>query len=108
VLIESPDALPLSVPVQTIERACDRIEDVGLQLEEAKAILMGLQEQPVRQQLAEYLQVTDAVRVAIGHGISRVTIRCAFDPRLAIWRSAAHAGCGAPARIRRPRRATAH
>jgi hypothetical protein len=55
VLIESPDALPLSVPVQTIERSCNRIEDVGLRLQEAKAILGGLQEQLVRQQLAEYL-----------------------------------------------------
>jgi hypothetical protein len=56
VLIESPDALPLSVPVQTIERACDRIEDAGLRLEEAKAILKGVQEQLVRQQLVEHLQ----------------------------------------------------
>jgi len=56
VLIESPDALPLSVRVQTIERACDRIEDVGLRLEEAKAILKGVQDQLVRQQLAEHLQ----------------------------------------------------
>jgi hypothetical protein len=55
VLIESPDALPLSLPIQTIERSCARIEDVGLRLEEAKAILSGLQEQLVRQQLAEYL-----------------------------------------------------
>jgi hypothetical protein len=30
VLIESPDALPLSVPVQTIERSCEHVEDVGL------------------------------------------------------------------------------
>jgi hypothetical protein len=44
VLIESPDALPLSVPIQTIERLCDQIEDVGLRLEKAKAILGGLQE----------------------------------------------------------------
>ena len=56
VLIESPEALPLSVPVQTIERSCCRIEDLGLRLEEAKAILNGLQEQLVRQQLAEHLQ----------------------------------------------------
>lgn len=55
VLIESPDALPLSVPIQTIERSCERVEDVGLRLEEVKAILSGLQEQLVRQQLAEYL-----------------------------------------------------
>jgi hypothetical protein len=56
VLIESPEALPLSVPVQTIERKCDRVEDVGLRLEEAKAIMMGLQEHLARQQLAKHLQ----------------------------------------------------
>ncbi len=56
VLIESPDALPLSISVQTIERSCDRIEDVGLRLGEAKEILSGLQEQLVRQQLADHLQ----------------------------------------------------
>src|SRR5271166_5184716 len=56
VLIESPDALALSIPVQTIERSCDRIEDVGLRLGEAKKILSGLQDQLVRQQLADHLQ----------------------------------------------------
>jgi hypothetical protein len=56
VLIESPNALPLSVPIQAIDRTCDRIEDVGLRLDEAKAILKSLQEQLVRQQLAEHLQ----------------------------------------------------
>jgi hypothetical protein len=35
-MIESPDARPLGVPVQTIERSSDRIEDVGLRLGEAK------------------------------------------------------------------------
>src|ERR1019366_8751123 len=55
VLIESPDALPLSVPIQTLERSCERVEDVGLRLEEAKAVLHGLQEQLVGQQLAGYL-----------------------------------------------------
>ncbi len=55
-LIETPEGLPLTVPVQTIERSCDRIEDVGLRLEEAKLILNALQEQLVRQQLAEHLQ----------------------------------------------------
>jgi hypothetical protein len=49
VLIESTDAPPLSLPVQTIERACERVEEVGLRLEEAKAILRGLQEQLIRQ-----------------------------------------------------------
>lgn len=84
VLIESPEALPLSVPVQTIERSCCRIEDLGLRLEEAKAILNGLQEQLVRHNSQNISRVTDPVRVAIGHGISRATIRCAFDPPLAI------------------------
>src|SRR5271165_117519 len=56
VLIESPDALALSIPVQTIERSCDRIEDVGLRLGEAKEILSGLQEQLVRHQLAGHLE----------------------------------------------------
>ena len=55
-MIEPPDALPLSVPIQTIEHVCDRVEDVGLRLEEAKAILSRLQDQLVRQQLAEHLQ----------------------------------------------------
>jgi hypothetical protein len=53
VLIESPDALPLSIPFQTIERSCDQIED---RLEEAKVTLSGLQEQLVRQQLGDHLQ----------------------------------------------------
>jgi hypothetical protein len=56
VLIESPNALPLSVPIQTIERSCERVEDVGLRLDEAKAALQGLQEQLIRQQLAGYLK----------------------------------------------------
>ena len=55
VLIEFPDALPLSVPIQTIERSCGRVEDVGLRLDEAKAVLHGLQEQLVRQQLSDHL-----------------------------------------------------
>ena len=59
-LIETPDGLPLTVPVQTIERSCDRIEDVGLRLEEAKSILTRLQDQLVRQQLAEHLERTRA------------------------------------------------
>lgn len=54
-LVESAGALPLSVPIQTIERSCERVEDVGLRLKEVKAILSGLQEQLVLQQLAQYL-----------------------------------------------------
>jgi hypothetical protein len=53
VLIESPGAVPLSVPIQTVDRPCERVEDVGLRLEEAKAVLQGLQEQLIRQQVAE-------------------------------------------------------
>jgi len=53
VLIETPEGLPLTVSVQTIERSCDRIEDVGLRLEEAKLILNALQEQLVRLDLGE-------------------------------------------------------
>src|ERR1039457_7677766 len=55
VLIESPDPLPLSVPIQALERSCERVEARGWRLEEAKAVLQGLQEQLVRQQLAGYL-----------------------------------------------------
>jgi hypothetical protein len=55
VLIESPDALPLSVRIKTIDRSCERVGDVGLRLDEAKEILHGLQEHLVRQQLSGYL-----------------------------------------------------
>jgi hypothetical protein len=55
VLIESPDALPLSVPIDALDRTGRNVEDVGLRLDEAKAILHGLQEQLIRQQLAGYL-----------------------------------------------------
>ena len=37
VLIESPNALPLSVPIQTIERSRERVEDVGLRLIELRS-----------------------------------------------------------------------
>jgi hypothetical protein len=55
VLIEGADALPLTVPIHTIDRLCERIEEVGLQTEEAKSILRGLEQNAVRHQLAEYL-----------------------------------------------------
>ena len=51
----SGDALPLGVPIQALDRTCEHVEDVGLRLDEAKAILHGLQEQLIRQQLAGYL-----------------------------------------------------
>jgi len=55
VLIEAADALPLTVPIQIIDRPCESIEEVGLQTAEAKSILKGLEENVVRQQLAEFL-----------------------------------------------------
>ena len=107
VLIESLEALALSVPVQTIERNCGRIEDVGLRLEEAKAILIGLQEQLVREQLAKHLQshrpCPSCRRPRNIKGYHSLRFRSAFgDLRLR-----GPAGCGAPAKIRQPRPATA-
>jgi hypothetical protein len=55
VLIEGADALPLTVSIHTIDRLCERIEDVGLQTVEAKSILRGLEQNVVRHQLAKYL-----------------------------------------------------
>lgn len=55
VLIEGADALPLTVPTHTIDRLCERIEEVGLQTVEAKSILRGLEQNVVRHQLGEYL-----------------------------------------------------
>ena len=55
VLIEAADALPLTVPIQIIDRPCESIEEVGLHTAEAKSILKGLEENVVRQQLAEFL-----------------------------------------------------
>ena len=52
VLIEGADALPLTVPIHTIDRLCERIEDVGLHTVEAKSILRGLEQNVVRHQLA--------------------------------------------------------
>lgn len=66
VLIESPDTLPLSIPFQTIERSFDQIEN---RLEEAKAILSGLQEQLVRRNSQTISRGTDPVRVAIDHDL---------------------------------------
>ena len=42
--IEDTDRIPLSIALETIDRPCDVVEDVGLRLEEAKAILGRLQE----------------------------------------------------------------
>jgi hypothetical protein len=82
VLIESPGALPLSVPIQTVDRPCERVEDVGLRLEEAKAVLQGLQEQLIRQQLAEYLEARrpcpDCRQLRTIKGYHRRRFRSAF------------------------------
>jgi hypothetical protein len=104
VLIESPDALPLSIPVQTIERSCDRIEDVGLRLAEAKEILSGLQEQLVRQQLADHLQKYRPCpcchRPRTIKGYHRLRFRSAFGDlklRSPRWYECACRGCPAQA-----------
>ncbi|MEO7206595.1 MAG: hypothetical protein ABI356_09565 [Steroidobacteraceae bacterium] len=55
-LIENADSLPLSISLETIERPCDAVEDVGLRLEETKAILRRLQDEVVRSQLARHLE----------------------------------------------------
>src|SRR5450631_4890914 len=55
-LIEESDQLPLSIPIQTIERSCERIEDVGLHVAEAKGLLGTLQEHMVRSQLHQLLE----------------------------------------------------
>ena len=44
VLVEAADALPLAVPIQTIDRPCESIEDGGLQTADAKSISKGLEE----------------------------------------------------------------
>jgi hypothetical protein len=44
-LIEDSDSLPMTVPIHTIERSCERVEDVGMHLAEAKALL-GTQPDP--------------------------------------------------------------
>ena len=55
-LIEDPGKLPLCVPIQTIERECERIEAVDLRLNEAKSLLGQLQQHVVRVQISDYLQ----------------------------------------------------
>jgi hypothetical protein len=48
VLVEFAGAVPFSVPIQTVDRPCERVEDVDLRLEEAKTVLQSLQEQLIR------------------------------------------------------------
>ena len=55
-LIEDTGRMPLSIPITTIDRACDAVEDVGLRLQEAKTVLGRLQEEVVRNQLARHLE----------------------------------------------------
>lgn len=55
-LIEDPGKLPLCVPIQTIERGCERIEAVGLRLDEVKSLLGQLQQHVTRAQISSYLQ----------------------------------------------------
>jgi hypothetical protein len=55
-LIENADSLPLTIPINTLDRPCEQLEDVGLRLEEAKAILRRLQDEVVRGQLAQHLE----------------------------------------------------
>ena len=54
-LIEESNQLPLSIPIHTIERPCERVEDIGLHVGEAKALLGTLQNHVVRSQLAQLL-----------------------------------------------------
>ena len=54
-LVEGADALPLTVPIHTIDRPGERIEEVGLQTMEAKSVLGGLQQVLVRHQLPVYM-----------------------------------------------------
>jgi hypothetical protein len=82
VLIESPDALPLSVRIKTIDRSCERVGDVVLRLDEAKEILHGLQEHLVRQQLSGYLDAhrpcPDCHRLRAIKGYHPLRFRSAF------------------------------
>jgi hypothetical protein len=55
-LIEDSDSLPMAIPIHTIERSCERVEDVDLHLAEAKALLGTLQNHVVRSQLAKLLE----------------------------------------------------
>ena len=55
-LIEDSDSLSMTIPIHTIERSCERVEDVDLHLAEAKALLGTLQNHVVRSQLAKLLE----------------------------------------------------
>jgi hypothetical protein len=47
--LEGAAVLPLTVPIETIDRCCEDIDDIGLQIAEAKSILGKLQQVVVRQ-----------------------------------------------------------
>jgi hypothetical protein len=53
--IEGAASRPFTVPLHTIDGPCDQVQDVGLALGDAKAILGKLQQTLVRQQLECYL-----------------------------------------------------
>ena len=55
-LIENDNSLPLSIPIDTLDRPCEHVECVGLRLEEGKAILRRLQDGVLRRQLAQHLE----------------------------------------------------
>lgn len=53
--IEGTASSPITVPLHTIDRPCDQVQEVGLALGDAKSILGKLQQTLVRQQLEHYL-----------------------------------------------------
>lgn len=55
ICIEGAASRPFTVPIHTIDCPCDRVQDVGLALGDAKSILGKLQQTLVREQLALYL-----------------------------------------------------
>ena len=52
---EAARSRPVTVPLHTIERRCDHVQDVGLALGDAKSILGKLQQALVQEQLDHYL-----------------------------------------------------
>ena len=55
ICIEGTTSDPITVPIHTIDRPCDQVQDVGLALDEAKSILGKLQQTLVNTQLEQYL-----------------------------------------------------
>jgi hypothetical protein len=52
VLIEGADVLPITVPIQTIDRPRERVEEIGFQTAESKSILRKLQQIVVQDRIA--------------------------------------------------------